>query len=152
MRHTGFATVCVMGLLAGMAVPALGQGAGGSGREAVGTTGRAAPAPVDVNKLPIDMSRIRRRLDRVNVREERDGLSLRYMIDVFAQAPAIELFPSSRLDPNFWTGPTPYGAPTHREFLNLNTPIEHRGSVANIGALGRWLADKSSGDKKTTRK
>jgi hypothetical protein len=93
------------------------------------------------------MARIRRQLVRVNVREERDGLSLRYQIDVFAQAPPIELFPSSRLDPNFWSSPAPYGAPTHSQFLNLWTPQEHRGQPADFGALFRWLADKSTGEK-----
>ena len=111
----------------------------------------AAPQ-VDVSKLPVDVTRIRRQLVRVNVREERDGLSLRYMVDVFAQAPAIDLFPSSRVDPNFWTSPAPYGAPTHRDFMMLHTPIEHRGSVANIGALFNWLNDKTKSDKSTKKK
>ena len=111
---------------------------------------RAAAPAVDVSKLGVDVDRIRRQLVRVTVREERDGASLRYMVDVFAQSPAIDLFPSARIDPNYWTGPTPYGAPTHREFLMLNTPIEHRGSAmggANIGALFNWLSEKARGEK-----
>jgi len=142
------------------AVLLLASAAGASAQQPTGTAGTvpastatarnasASNAPqVDVSKLPIDMARIRRQLVRVNVREERDGLSLRYQIDVFAQAPPIDLFPSSGLDLNFWTGPAPYGAPTHRQFLNLWTPQEHRGQPADFGALFRWLADKSTGEK-----
>ncbi len=109
-------------------------------------------APIDVSKLGIDVSRIRRQLVRVNVREERDGLNLRYIVDVFGQSPGIDLFPSSKIDPNYWTSPAPYGAPTHREFLNLWTPQEHRAPAADFGALIRWLGDKSTGEKNTPRK
>jgi hypothetical protein len=130
--------------------------AGASAQQPTATTGVAQPrveasSRVDVTKLPIDMARIRRQLVRVTVREERDGLNLRYQVDVFAKAPPIDLFPSSRLDPNFWTGPAPYGAPTHRQFLNLWTPQEHRGQAADFGALVRWLADKSTGEKNTKK-
>ncbi len=118
---------------------------------ALGTSGTAQPA-FDASKLGIDLSRVRRQLARVTVREESDGMKLRYAVDVFAPAPPLDLFPSSRIDPNYFTGPTPYGAPTHREFLNLNTPIQHRNYPADFGALFRWLADKSKGgDSKSKR-
>lgn len=139
MRQAACAAVLVLALSAGVSA------------QQPGAAVRVASQGVDVSKLPIDMARIRRQLVRVNVREERDGLSLRYQIDVFAQAPPIDLFPSSRLDPNFWTGPAPYGAPTHRQFLNLWTPQEHRGQAADFGALVRWLADKSTGEKNTKK-
>lgn len=112
----------------------------------VGTNGTNTPPAVDVSKLPIDMARIRRELARATVREERHGLNLRYIVDVFGQAPAIDLF-SSPTDPNFWTGPAPYGAPTHRDMLYMITPQEHRAPAADFGALFRWLADKSTGEK-----
>jgi hypothetical protein len=149
LRQAVVAALCVLGTAG---APAFAQGVAPTKAETVGTAGSVAVAPVDVSKLPIDMSRIRRQLVRVNVREERDGLSLRYMVDVFAQAPGIDLFPSGKLDPNFWTGPAPYGAPAHRDFLNLWTPQEHRGQAADFGALVRWLADKSTGEKNTPRK
>lgn len=106
------------------------------------TAASSSSSTVDVSKLPIDLARIRRQLVQVSVREERDGINLRYMVDVFGQAPAIDLF-SSPTDPNFWTGPAPYGAPTHRDMMNLNTPQEHRAPAADFGALFRWLSDKA---------
>jgi len=152
MRQAACAAVLVLATVAGASAQQPTGTAGVAPAGSGSATASAGNAPqVDVSKLPIDMARIRRQLVRVNVREERDGLSLRYQIDVFAQAPPIDLFPSSGLDPNFWTGPAPYGAPTHRQFLNLWTPQEHRGQAADFGALVRWLGDKSTGEKNTKK-
>ena len=79
-------------------------------------------------------------------------MKLRYAVDVFGMAPPIDLFPSARIDPNYFTGPAPYGAPTHREFLNLNTPIEHRNYPADVGSFFRWLSDKSKDDDNTRKR
>jgi hypothetical protein len=95
---------------------------------------------VDVAKLPVDLQRIERQLRQAEVREERDGLNLRYFVDVFGQAPRIELFAPQ---PNLLTGPAPYGAPTHQQILEMITPQEHRAPAADFGALFRWLADKA---------
>jgi len=132
--------VFLMGALVD-AAPAAAQSTSPS-QEAVGTTGtvprdRAQPA-LDASKLGVDIARVR--------------LKLRYAVDVFGTAPPLDLFPSSRIDPNYFTGPVPYGAPTHREFLNLNTPIQHRNTPADFGALFRWLADKSKGDDSTRKR
>ena len=114
-------------------------------QQALGTEG--IPLQVDTAKLGIDIARVRRQLVRVTVREERDGMKLRYAVDVFGIAPPIDLFPSSRIDPNYFTGPVPYGAPSHREFIDLNTPIEHRNYPADVGALFRWLNEKTTREK-----
>jgi hypothetical protein len=100
----------------------------------------AASAPVDVSRLPIDIRRIERKLRQTSIREERDGLNLRYIIDVYGQAPRIELF--TKQD-NLRNGPVPYGAPTHQDMLQIMTPQEFRAPVADFGNLFRWLADKS---------
>jgi hypothetical protein len=104
----------------------------------------AAQSSVDVGKLPIDLERIQRQLQQGAVREERDGLSLRYVVDVYGQAPRIELFAPA---PNVMTGPSPYGAPTHRQMIEMITPQEYRAPAADFGSLFRWLADKAK-DKK----
>jgi hypothetical protein len=85
--------------------------------------GLAAPAlaqeAVDVSRLPVDLQRIQRGLRESAVREEREGLNLRYTVEVYGQAPPIELFtPGS----NLATGPVPYGAPSHREMIEHVTP------------------------------
>jgi len=104
----------------------------------------AAQSSVDVGKLPIDLERIQRQLRQGAVREERDGLNLRYVVDVYGQAPRIELFAPA---PNLMTGPSPYGAPTHRQMIDMVTPQEYRAPAADFGSLFRWLADKAK-DKK----
>jgi hypothetical protein len=99
-----------------------------------------APPAVDVSRLPINLSRIQRQLRQSTVRDESDGLRLRYIVDVYGQAPRIELFPNRDFS---LTGPAPYGGPTHRDLLQVITPQEYRAPAANFGNLFRWLADKA---------
>ena len=100
---------------------------------------RSAPS-VDVSQLPINLDRVQRKLQQSSVREEREGLNLRYIIEVFGQAPALVIF--SKED-NLVNGPFPHGAPTHREMIEHVTPKEYRAPAADIGALIRWLAERS---------
>ncbi len=92
---------------------------------------------VDVSRLPIDLRRIQRELRATTIREERNGLNLRYFVDVYAKAPELVLFTP---EDNLLTGPVPYGAPTHREMVDMITPQEHRAPAANFGNLFRWLS------------
>jgi hypothetical protein len=87
---------------------------------------------IDVTRLPIDMQRIERRFRQGQVREERDGLNLRYYIDVFALAPRIVLFTEQD---NLRYGPVPYGGPTHNEMLEMMTPrpFRNHGGVNILG-------------------
>lgn len=100
---------------------------------------RSAPS-VDVSQLPIDLDRVQRKLQQSSVREEREGLNLRYIIEVFGQAPALVIFTK---EDNLVNGPVPHGAPTHREMIEHVTPKEYRAPAADIGALIRWLAERS---------
>jgi hypothetical protein len=97
-------------------------------------------AVVDVSRLPIDIRRIERSLKETTIREERDGLNLRYFVDVYAKAPPIVLFTP---EDNLLTGPVPYGGPTHREMLEMMTPREYRAPAADFGNLLRWLSGKT---------
>jgi hypothetical protein len=100
----------------------------------------AAQQTVDVSRLPVDLERIHKVLKQSTVREERDGLNLRYQVEVFGQAPPLELFiPGESLT----TGPVPNTAPTHREFVEHLTPKEYRSPPADFSALFRWLAERA---------
>lgn len=95
---------------------------------------------IDVSRLPINLERVQRRLRQSTVRDESEGLNLRYVVDVFGQAPRIELFPNRDFS---LSGPAPYGAPTHQDMLRVMTPQEFSAPAANLGNLFRWFSDKA---------
>ena len=95
---------------------------------------------VDVSQLPIDFQRIHRQLRQATIREDRDGLNIRYVIEVYGQAPRLVVFTK---DDNLVSGPVPYGGPTHQELVRYVTPQEHSGQTADIGALVRWLTERA---------
>ena len=99
-----------------------------------------AQGTVDVSRLPLNLDRIQRGLRQSAIREERDGLNLRYVIDVYGQAPPLVLFGP---EDNLVYGPVPYGAPTHRDMIEHVTPKEYRAPAADFSALLRWLAEKA---------
>lgn len=100
-----------------------------------------AQTTVDVSRLPIDLGRIQRALRASADREEREGLNLRYRVQIYGQAPPIVLFGP---DANLAHGPVPYGAPTHREMIEHVTPKEFRAPAADLSALIRWLAERAN--------
>ena len=113
--------------------------------QAAGDATQQQPVPpaqsqVDVSRLPINLERIQRQLRQTTTREERDGLNLRYIVDVYGQAPRLELF--TKQD-NLLNGPVPYGSPTHQDMFNVVTPQEYRAPGANLGNLFTWLAGRS---------
>jgi hypothetical protein len=99
-----------------------------------------AQGTIDVSRLPLDLARIQRELRQSGNREEHEGLNLRYFIGVYGQAPPIVVFGP---EDNLIHGPVPYGAPTHKDMMEHVTPKEYRAPVADIGALARWLAERS---------
>lgn len=146
--RTALAVLLVLGSAAGVPARSAAQGTaqGNSRANAAFPSGEAVPSAasdpdaIDVARLGVNVDRIYRQLRQTTVREEIDGLHLRYTIDVFGRAPNIELF--TKQD-NLLKGPVPYGAPTHADILQAITPQEYRAPAADFGALFRWLADKA---------
>jgi len=99
-----------------------------------------AQTTVDVARLPIDIERIHRELQQSAIREERDGLNLRYSIEVYGKAPPIVFFGP---EDDLVHGPVPSSAPTHKEMIEHVTPQEYRAPAADLGALARWLAERA---------
>ena len=102
----------------------------------------AANAPsVNVERLPVNVARIQRGLRQSAERQEGNGLNLRYIIEVYGTAPRFDFF-DPKTD-NLRNGPVPYGAPTHRQMLEIMTPQEFRAPVMDFGGVMRWLQDRS---------
>jgi hypothetical protein len=95
---------------------------------------------IDATRLPVSLERIHRELKQATVREEHDGLNLRYVIEVYGQAPRLIVFTK---EDNLTSGPVPYGAPTHQEMIDHVTPREYRAPAADLSALLRWLAERA---------
>jgi hypothetical protein len=106
----------------------------------LGASARAQEPVVDVSRLPLNLDRIQRGLRQSAIREERQGLNLRYLVEVYGQAPPLVIFGP---EDNLVHGPVPYGAPTHREMIDHVTPKEYRAPAADFSALLRWLAEKA---------
>jgi len=95
---------------------------------------------VDVDRLPIDIARIGRELKQSRDEATREGLHLRYRVQIYGAAPPIELFTK---EDNLVNGPVPYGAPTHQEILNHITPLPFRTPIMDFSALLRWLQERN---------
>jgi hypothetical protein len=104
------------------------------------STATAQQSSIDVKRLPLDLGKITKELRQSSETENHNGLRLRYRVDVYGEAPRIELF--TKQD-NLANGPVPYGAPTHREMIEHVTPIEYRAPYADLSNLLRWLKSKS---------
>lgn len=108
----------------------------------------AQEARLDVDKLPLDLEKIRRQLDEPADRVERDGINLRYFVQIYGQAPPIQLFTK---EDNLATGPVPYGGPTHQEILDVITPKEFRSPVIDFNSVIRWLSERVQEKKPESR-
>ena len=124
-------------LMLGMWLPASAQSVGAepSKRAETGTTG------IDVDRLPLDLGRIQRELRHAPDSEVREGLKLRYFLQIYGTAPQLKLFTDAD---NLVHGPVPYGAPTHQEMLNVMTPQEFRAPVMDFSSLLRWASERLS--------
>jgi hypothetical protein len=103
-------------------------------------TAAAQQQTIDVKRLPVDLNKVTRQLRQSSATASRDGLHIRYSVDVYGQAPRIELFTK---EDKLTGAPAPYGAPSHREMIEHVTPIEYRAPYADIGSLMRWLSERT---------
>ena len=112
-----------------------------------------APAPaVDAAKLGVSLDRIRLQLA-VKPPTKSSGLKIQETIEVVGVAPKIELWNPETA--KLATGPVPWGAPTHRDFIDLVTPKEFKNYPMDMNALMQWLmqhlGDKTAkGENKTS--
>ena len=114
---------CTAVLLLGVAQAAAALVPTGTSGTTAANRGVVATTTIDVSRLPIDLQRIQSRFREGQIREQRNGLNLRYFVDVFAKAPELQLFTK---EDNLEYGRAPYGGPTHNDILEVITPREYR--------------------------
>jgi hypothetical protein len=126
MNFSRFA--CIAVLVFGVAGAASGQTPTATIGNTGSTPGVVATTAIDITRLPVDLRRIERQFQQARIREERNGLSLRYFVEVFAPEPKLVII---RPEDNVEKGPAPYGAPTHRDMLDMMTPqhFRHHGGM-----------------------
>jgi len=114
-------------------------------------TAREAPAAVDPTKLGVSLERIRNQLA-VKPATKTSGLKIQETIEVVGVAPKIQLWNPETA--KLATGPVPWGAPTHRDFIDLVTPKEFKNYPMDLNALMQWLmqhlGDKTAKDENKT--
>lgn len=109
-------------------------------------TSQPAPA-VDASKLGVSLDRIKRELAQAEAEAQSDDpLKLQFTVEVFGQAPKIDLLRDFPI-----IGPSLYGGPTHREVLDVLTPQAFRSPVFPISAMVGWAAEKAWQRSKRSR-
>jgi hypothetical protein len=97
--------------------------------------GASATTPnVDLARLPVNVGRIGRQLRQVQTTEARDGLKIRYTINVYGELPRIQLV--TPLD-NLLRGDVPGTAPTHADMIRMMTPQEFSAPVIGVNVPRR---------------
>jgi hypothetical protein len=108
-------TLALLTLMACLAAPALAQD----------SQPATPPAPeIDATKLGVDLNRIQRGLRIAESREraEAEGLRVNFAVQVFGQAPRMDILQGIDLV----NGAVPGTAPTHRQFIEQVTPQIYR--------------------------
>ena len=123
-------TACLV-LLAGLAMPAFAQDP------------QPVPAPdpeLDATKLGVDLARIQRGLRVAETKEKSssDGLRLSFSVQVYGQAPKIDVLQGIDL----FNGGVPGSAPSHNQMIEFWTPPIYRTPGLPISALAYWAAQQ----------
>ena len=117
-----------------------------SGSSAVAQDQQAAPVPVVPAAVDPEtqtsIGRIRLKLS--NPANTKSALRIERIIEVVGVAPPIELW-NPKNDVKALRGPSPFGAPTQKQILDLTTPQEFKAEAIDVSALLRWLATLSDG-------
>ena len=123
-------TACLV-LFVGLAMPAFAQDP------------QPAPAPdpeIDATKLGVDLARIQKGLRVAETKEKltTDGLRLSFSVQVYGQAPKIDVLQGIDL----FNGGVPGSAPSHNQMIEFWTPPIYRTPGLPISALAYWAAQQ----------
>ena len=104
---------------------------------------------IDATKLGVSLSKIQKGLFVAAAREssKQDGLHLEFNVQVYGQAPKIEVLKGIDL----FNGPVPGTAPSHPQMIEYWTPQIYRTPALPISALAYWAAQHFWEKSKKTR-
>ncbi len=121
-------TIALLLMAVLLSAPAAAAGSQESGRQ------EASVPLLDAEQLPVSLERIRREL-RSRPMLDPESLRLSYYVEVYAKRPQLDVFAGFDLH----NSPVPYGAPSHREIIDLVTPLEFRSPPADLTGVLNWL-------------
>ena len=106
---------------------------------------------IDATKLGVSLERIQKGLrvteSREKAKQAGDALRLEFQVQVYGQAPRIEVLKGVDL----FNGQVPGSAPSHRQFIDHVTPQIYRTPVLPLSAGLFWLANQFAEKSKKTR-
>ena len=116
---------------------------------ALGQDAPPANAPIDATKLGVDLNRIQRGLRLAESKEKvaADGLRLDFNVQVYGQAPKIDVLTGVDL----FNGPVPGTAPSHRQMIDFWTPEIYRAPTMPVSALAFWAVNQLYQKSKKSR-
>ena len=96
------------------------------------------PDDIDPTKMGVSIDRIQKGLRIAETNEQRSaaGLRLSFQIQVFGQAPKIDVLK----DVDLFSGAVPGSTPTHKDVIEFLTPPIYRQPALPISALMGWAA------------
>jgi hypothetical protein len=117
--------VAIVAMLAGSASSAGAQQPGDQPETTNGGGADSTPVEIDLDAVGVNMKRIQRAVSQSPAIRPESGRQV-FRVQVFSRKMTID----DILGPNWRRGPTPAGAMTHQEFLNLVTPQDVQGYAA----------------------
>ena len=94
------------------------------------------PAPLPAVELPINLERVKRRLEVLpSIEEARSRLKIEFYVNVYARAPEID--PLEGFD--IHTGLVPFGSPSHADMMRQWTPAGFDVPAADLGSVLGWV-------------
>jgi hypothetical protein len=121
----------LLALLAGTEPSVLWAQHGQSTGQQVPAAAPASPPAPSFDDLGLSFDRIKRELRILPPSTAKTPLKIEYYVEVTGQAPAFQLFKPGELE----TGPTPWGAPTHGDILDLLTPKVFRSPAIPVSTI-----------------
>ena len=94
-------------------------------QEGPGASAPAVDQPIDADALPVNLRKIQRAVARTPAIKP-DSTRPVFRVQVFSRNPTID----DILGPDWRKGPTPLGAMSHQEFLDIVTPTDVKGYAA----------------------